>query len=196
MKTAGLIRPGSRLSAALAVLTIASPVLLIVISFAVWASMEYAHQGARQNDERRLAHRHRSMTTQLAAYQSLRTVWEGYAQSPGAGLLPGATLEEAEAAFSSKTAEVLTRYGGAWVGAERLPMRTERYLTELRAEARGVLPERALAPFLEALEREEPFIFIDAVDIRRIDDAPGGAADTRLDLRLRLSAYRLAERAP
>ena len=197
-----MIRRGSTLSRALAALTISSPLILPLAGAAVWAASAWRAGGERLNEERSGAHVVEAKILQMKQYEPVRAIWRGYAGSDAAGFVLAETDDEANLVVSSHLSKIFERFDGAWIGSEELPAPEVDSLKVLRQEVRGEVPEQGVAGFLEALEIETPYIFIDAFDIRQLPsseaatyiDASGvSRKETRLELRLRVSAYWLSQ---
>ena len=185
-----MITPGTPLSRNLAILVAMSPALVIGLGFGVWAATEWRAQGERLVKERALAHEYEAMTTQTRQYEAVLRSWRDYAASLDSGLIGGETSAASEAALVARVQENFERFGGVWIGAESLGAREEGGLELISLEARGEALEEEFPHFLSALETESPYVFIDAIDLKR-KAAEGKTA--RLEVRLRLSTYRLPE---
>ena len=185
-----MIKPGTPLSRNLAILVAMSPAVIAGIAFGVWAATEWRAQGERLERERALAHEYAVLTTQTRQYEPVLNVWRSYAESPDSGLTPGANKSEAEAVVIRRLKEAFESYEGRWIGAESLPAEQEGGLEVVRLEARGEAPERGFARLLDSLETESPYVFVETIDLKRMS---GDAETALLDVRMRLSTYRLPE---
>ncbi|MBX2856324.1 MAG: type II secretion system protein M [Rhodobacteraceae bacterium] len=185
-----MIKPGTPLSRNLAILVAMSPALVAGIAFGVWAATEWRAQGERLERERALAHEYAAQTTQTRQYEPVLDVWRSYASSLDSGLLPGADRAAAEAVLIGRLKKAFEGFDGRWIGAESLPPGREGGLEVVRLEARGEAPERGFARLLDSLETESPYVFVETIDLKRMS---GDAQAARLDVRMRLSTYRLSE---
>ena len=185
-----MIKPGTPLSRNLAILVAMSPALVAGVAFGVWASTEWRAQGERLERERVLAHEYAAQTTQTRQYEPVLDVWRTYATSLDSGLIPGEDLQASEAALIDRLKRTFEAFEGRWIGAESLPSSREGGLEVVRLEARGEAPERGFARLLDSLETESPYVFVETIDLKRMS---GDAEVARLDVRMRLSTYRLSE---
>lgn len=192
-----MIRRGTIISRALALLLAVSPLIVAMGGLAAWAGGAWVREGERLEIERAERHDLEARTTQTSLYGPVLDAWRAFAASEGSGLVRAADVDAADATLQTRISDMFDRFDGAWIGAERLPPQAGDPESILRLETRGELNERSLARFLSALETEAPYVFVEALDARRTqtDAAELNPDDARLELRLRVAAYWLAEDA-
>lgn len=188
-----MIERGSTQSKALALLVAASPAIALLIGFGALAGQRWGDAGDRLAEAREETHVIEATVRQTEGYEPVRAVWREYAASDVAGLVRGVGESGADDAVRDRIAEIFARFDGVFIGAEPLPSDASGALRRLRIEARGETPERSVAAFLEALEMDTPYIFVDALDAQRMNPSEAEGGETRVALRLSVSAYWLAE---
>ncbi|MEL6277499.1 MAG: GspMb/PilO family protein [Pseudomonadota bacterium] len=186
----GFVRRGTPLSRGLAGLVASVPVLVVVGAIAFGAVSIWNGQSERYADEQYNLRRINAEAEQARLYQPLREAWRDYAQTDLSGLSQAGEPQAAESEMRLRLAGLFQRFGGVWETSEVLAAQLEPGIERLRVESRGRLPESVLTAFLESVETETPFLFIDLLDANRGADLNGEAA---LDIRLQVSSYRLAE---
>lgn len=185
-----MIRRGTPMSRALALLVAASPVLLALGLFVAWAAGRWDQTGQELAGAEQRRHAAAARTTQARLYAPLGEAWAEYAQTDVSGLAQEETTEETVDAVRARIAALFDEAKGALIVVERMadaePPRPG--LQRLRFELRGSAPEQATPALLAALEAETPFLFVDFLEMQR-----AGAEVGALRLRARISVYRMAE---
>lgn len=200
-----MIRRGSRLSQALAILTLLAPVALIGGLFMSWASQAWTDAGARLQAADAAWRAALARQQQTLSYELLADAWTDYAgadislisQAPSAAAAQEAIEARLDALFDLNGGSVAGAAGQAegdaaaapplWRPVRRFAQPTAfDALLRVGVVAEGVLPESATADFLRALESEPPYIFIDRLEIE--EDEAGGAPG-RVRIRLWTSTF-------
>lgn len=183
-----MIRRGTPISRALALLVAFSPVLLVVGLFVFWAMGRWEESGADLAAAEQRRHEAIARGTQARLYAPLGEAWAEYAQTEVSGLAQEESDEEAAAAVRARIAALFEEAKGDLIVVERLadaaPSRPG--LRQLRFEVRGSAPEQAAPALLASLEAEPPFLFVEFLDLERAE-----GAERRLEIRLRASLYRM-----
>lgn len=188
-----MIRKGTALSRIVALAVIFGPLLLAVLTFIVWAVTSWSDAGARIESARGAIHKLRAERSQAQLYQAIGANWAEYANAANSGLVQERDMATARAALT-KRVEALFREANGSAAVSVIGAKTETPgLEVISAEANGVTPEATLPRLFDALEGEEPFLFVDFIDLRRA--APRGQ-EKMVALRLRFSAFRLVDTAP
>lgn len=183
-----MIRRGSPLSRAVALMVVCLPALALLAAFSAWAAEAWreasrALRVADQTEQELSAER-----IQAQAYEGLLARWRDYAASPGSGLFSTADDDRIAADMAARAARAIEEVGG--IVLEWTPIGVSetdglaRVLIAVRAEA----PTAEIYALLDAIESPSPFVTVDRLVARSASAAGGG----RLELRLRLSANRLA----
>ncbi len=189
-----MIRRGTRLSRALAVSLVAAPLALGATSFSYWALIRWLDTGEAIARADLARHEADARATHASFYAELGDAWRDYAATEISGLSREETAAEAERAITRRLRQLFERHEGAAVVAEPLVARDQDGARRLGAEARGRLPEAALASFLESLETQPPFLFVDLLELESLARASGASGGlSQVSVRLRVSAYRIAE---
>lgn len=186
-----MIRRGTPLSRLLAGIVAAIPILAAIALVFLGALYIWRGQSERYAEEQYLLRRAMAESEQARLYDPLREAWRDYARTDLSGLSQAADAQTAETDMRRRLAEIFARFDGRWISSETLAAQAEPGIERLRVEARGELPEAQLFAFLEALETDTPFMFLDLFDARM--KASGSAGSQTLALRLQVSTYRLSE---
>lgn len=183
-----MIKRGTPNSRRLAILTAASPALLLIGLFAFWAYGRWSSGGEALHAAAMRRHEATAQTTQARQYAPLGEAWRDYARGAAAGLDRSADAETALADLETRLRGLFAEAGGSLRATLRLADGSDvpEGLQQLRVEASGAAPEAALRRMLRILETETPYVFVELLDLKRSE---GGA----LSVRLRLSLYRLTE---
>lgn len=185
-----MIRRGGMLSRSLALLVIASPLLIGGGWFASWALTRWSVDGERIATAERALHLAQARAVHAGHYRPLGDAWIDYASTSLSGLAQEPDAAAALEASAAKLRRLFERFGGDARAAHLYQDEGAGGLGQIQLEALGELPEQSLPVFLAALENEPPALFIDLLDIRRVSTEAGVS---RLSLRMRLSVYRLGE---
>lgn len=181
---------GTLPSMTLAGLLASAPLWLPVLGYAIWAFHDLSHQAARIAHEERRVRDAAALTDNRGFYVALGEVWFEYAGSDASGLLQSPDARGGERLMIARAQEAVDAVDGVWLGAEALARSDTDGLQTLRIEFRAQIPEPKLAALVARLEQDQPYLFVDLLDLSRADS---------LDVivtRLRLSAYRLLETQP
>ena len=184
-----MIRRGTPVSRALALLVAFSPLLLAAGLFVGWATGKWIEGGQELAKVEQRRHEAEAKTTQARLYAPLGEAWASYAETAVSGLSLEESAAEAEKAVRERVRRLFAEAKGVLTAVERLPDReTARPgLQQMQFEFSGLAPEQATPALLSALETETPYLFVEFLDLERDPDAA-----PRLRLRARLSLYRLA----
>lgn len=184
-----MIRKGTALSRAVAAAIAFGPLVVAVIAFAAWAVTAWGAAGARIEAASEAIHRIDARRSQAELYGPLGGSWREFAASSGSGLVRDPDVAAAAAAVVTRVEDYFAEAGGDGVVSVIGVTPARDGLELIHAEARGILPQSEMPTFLANLESDEPFLFVEFLDIRR---ASGDGAPA-LDVRVRFSAYRLTE---
>lgn len=188
-----MIRRGTSLSKALALLVVASPLLAAGGLFSSWAVGRWIEGGAELAKQEQSRHDAAARTTQARLYAPLGEAWAEYAVTEMSGLAQDPSDAAAEAAVKARIETLFEESKAALRVVERLPDAPPPRpgLQQMRFELRGFTPETATAALLAALEAETPFLFVEFLDLQRA----AGLRPGDLRIRLRFSVYRMTEAA-
>ena len=185
-----MIRRGTRASRYTALGLAFGPIALVGAIFAIWAIGGWLDASDRIRAANESLHELEARRSQAEIYGPLGKNWAEYAASEGSGLMLEPDRQSAKIAFISRVERLFESVeDGDGVVTVIGFDEPEAGLEVLRAEARGRMSEAALPGFLETLEAQKPFVFVEALDVRRAPDAEGRPV---MELRLRLSAFRIA----
>lgn len=186
-----MIRRGSLLSRSLALLVAGAPVLAAFGAFVVWAADAWRDASQRlraaEQEEQRLS----AQRVQAQAYDGLLARWREYASTRASGLWPASDDERLAAEMASRAAEAIGAADGAVLDWALADAADEDGLRVVRIELVAEAPAAGLNGVLDAIETPTPFVMVE----RLVARAASIADPSRLELRLRLSAGRLAEPA-
>lgn len=189
-----MIRRGTPLSRTLALAVVLGPAALLTGAFMVWAVGGWITTGRALSTEDYLRHAAEARATHAGFYGELGEAWRDYAATEISGLSQERSAFAAERAMLQRVEQLFARHEGMSLSGETLPRAQFNGADRLRAEARGRLPEGALAGFLEALETQPPFLFVDLLELRPAEGvAPRNDGLAQLDVRLRVSTFRIEE---
>lgn len=183
-----MIQRGTRTSKLAAVAIAFGPIVVLGLGFAGWAVASWVDAGRRISEAEAALHRIEARRSQAELYGPLGESWVEFAASSSSGLVQAPDRRTAAEALTTRVEELMTRADGATgvvsiFGAEEVELGLE----VMRGEAVGRMPQAALPVFLDALEKDTPFLFVEFLDLR---PARGGGAKV-MDLRLRFVAYRM-----
>ena len=184
-----MIRRGTSASRLAALGLALGPFLLAVAAFVVWAVSSWIGAGDRIRAAESALHRIEARRSQSELYEPLGKSWAEFAASPTSGLMLEANSSAAAKALIGRVEKLMKRFkGGGGVVNIISAKKKKPGLEVIRAEARGVLPETALSSFFEALEGQEPFLFVEALEMSR---SATKSATPMIVVRIRLAAFRM-----
>ncbi|MCI4663774.1 MAG: type II secretion system protein M [Neomegalonema sp.] len=184
-----MIRKGTPVSRIAAVSLALGPFILFGGVFTVWAISSWSSAGDRIRAAEKALHRIEAQRSQSELYEPLGKSWSAYSISSTSGLMQEKDAKSAGQALITRVEGLLKRAkGGAGVVNIIAASQVKPGLEIIRAEARGWLPETALPAFFETLESQEPFLFVEALELRRGDDA---SAKETVAVTVRVAAFRL-----
>lgn len=176
-----MIRRGSFSSRLLAVTLAAAPLIVGLGLFAGWAYEGLVVDGGRAEQALSDSRRLEAMAEQARQYEPLGEAWRDYVASEAAGAVRALTSADAAADLRERLAALFDRFDGALLAAEAVQSAPHSGgLSALTLDVSGGVPTDRLAGFLEALETEPPFLFIETLDLW--PEADG--AESGLHLRL------------
>ncbi|MEL6318296.1 MAG: type II secretion system protein GspM [Pseudomonadota bacterium] len=188
-----MIRRGSRTSRMLAVAVVAAPAALAAGGFALWSVGTWISTGRALAAQEQLRHEAETRASHASFYTELGEAWRDYSETEISGLAQEPTAEAAEQAMKQRLLQLFERSEGAASVVEILERDDADGVERLRAETRGRLPEAALVSFLETLETQPPFLFVDLMELQPETDGAGRSGLSQVAIRLRVSAYRIKE---
>ena len=184
-----MIRRGTRFSRFAALSLALGPFVIAAAAFAAWAVLAWSDASKRIIDAEAALHVLDARRSQAEIYGPVSKRWLNYAASSASGMLQEPDTATAGVALVAQIEALFARAGGGRGVATLIGASPPADgLEKVRAEARGRLPEAALPAFFDGLEKQEPFLFVEALDVQRADDAGG---EPVVELRLRISAYRM-----
>lgn len=178
-----MIRRGSFSSRLLAVTLAAAPLIVGLGLFAGWAYEGLVVDGVRAEQALGDSRRLEAMAEQARQYEPLGEAWRDYVASEAAGAVRALTSADAAADTRERLHTLFERFGGGLSAAETVQSAPHSgALSTVTLDVLGAVPTERLAGFLEALETEPPFLFIETLDLW--PEADG--AQSELHLRLEL----------
>lgn len=169
------------------------PVAAGLAAFFIWAADSWIENGERIARAEKARHVALSRATQARLYEPLGAAWREYAATELSGLMQTASAADAEQAVTAHLLALFERAGAPDARVAPLDLEDADGLERVAVEARAVVPEDALPAFLQSVEGEAPFLFIERLEARRVSQPSRRATRNRLALRLRIVAFRLRE---